>query len=287
MTRGNEPSVSLDRSTLQGDCAGCFGLCCTALPYAKSADFPADKAAGVPCANLQPDYRCRIHEALREQGYRGCTVYDCFGAGQAVSQVLYGGIGWREAPQTAGQMFAVFPVVRQLYEMLWYLTEALSRPAAAALHEELAAVRSETERLAHQSPEEVLAIDVAAHRAIVGSLLGRVSALVRAEYRTRPAAGSKRRTDIARGADLIGAKLRGADLRGADLRGAYLIAADLRDADLRGADLLGTDLRDADIRGARLDDCLFLTPQQLSAAKGDARTRLPDAFHQPAHWAAG
>ena len=31
---------------LQADCAHCFGLCCVALPFARSADFAVDKPAG-------------------------------------------------------------------------------------------------------------------------------------------------------------------------------------------------------------------------------------------------
>ena len=76
------------------------------------------------------------------------------------------------------------------------------------------------------------------------------------------------------------------DLRGANLRGAYLIGAALSGADLRWTDLIGADLRDADLRGADLTDALFLTQPQLTAARGDADTRLPGALSRPEHWAA-
>jgi uncharacterized protein YjbI with pentapeptide repeats len=84
----------------------------------------------------------------------------------------------------------------------------------------------------------------------------------------------------------MGAPLRRAQLRGASLRGAYLIGADLRGADLRRADLLGTDLRAADLRGADLTGALFLTQPQLTAAVGDAATRLSPSLTRPAHWTA-
>ncbi|MFD3569134.1 pentapeptide repeat-containing protein, partial [Streptomyces sp. NPDC058667] len=109
---------------LRGDCANCFGLCCVALPFAKSADFAVDKPPGEPCRNLQEDFRCGIHTRLRPSGFQGCTVYDCFGAGQQVSQVTFGGVSWREAPETTSRMFDVFYVMRQLHELLRYLTEA-------------------------------------------------------------------------------------------------------------------------------------------------------------------
>ncbi len=76
------------RLRLQADCENCFGLCCVALPFAASADFAIDKDAGKPCENLQSDFRCGIHNSLRQRGFRGCTVYDCFGAGQKVPNYL-------------------------------------------------------------------------------------------------------------------------------------------------------------------------------------------------------
>ncbi|MFE7115168.1 pentapeptide repeat-containing protein [Streptomyces sp. NPDC057654] len=266
-----------DALGLRSDCASCFGLCCVALPFAASADFAIDKPAGKPCRNLQTDFRCGIHADLRPRGFSGCTVFDCFGAGQKVSQVTFGGRDWRQAPETARPMFDVFPVMRQLHELLWYLAEALSLPQARSLHGELRDALRRTERLTEGGAEELAALDVAAHRGEVNELLLRTSELVRAGV-----AGRKKKNH--RGADLIGAKLRGANLRGANLRGAYLIAADLGGADLRSADLIGADLRDANLSGADLTGSIFLTQAQLNAAKGDAATRLPEALTRPGHW---
>ncbi|WP_327326043.1 pentapeptide repeat-containing protein [Streptomyces sp. NBC_01210] len=272
------PGQSEDRA-LQADCESCFGLCCAALPFTASADFAVDKDAGTPCRNLRTDFRCGIHTRLRQSGFSGCTVYDCFGAGQKVSQVTFGGKDWRQAPETAQEMFAVFPVVRQLHELLWYLTEALTLRPARSLHGEIRRLLGETERLTELGPDALGKLDVAAHRQDVNVLLLRTSELVRAEVGR---AGRKKKDR--RGADLMGARLRGADLRGASLRGAYLIAADLTGADLRLADLIGADLRDADLAGADLTGSFFLTQPQLNAAKGDAATRLPPALTRPAHW---
>lgn len=206
-------------------------------------------------------------------------MYDCFGAGQKVSQITFGGTNWRQVPDTAQQMFAVFPVVRQLHELLWYLTEALTLRPARSLHGEIRRMLDETERLTLSTPEALGKLDVAAHRQEVNVLLLRTSELVRA------GAGAGRKKKDRRGADLMGARLVGADLRGASLRGAYLIAADLTGADLRLADLIGADLRDANLAGADLTGCIFLTQPQLNAAKGDAGTRLPPGLTRPAHWA--
>ncbi|MEV1080177.1 pentapeptide repeat-containing protein [Streptomyces sp. NPDC050211] len=266
-----------DLVDLRGDCANCFGLCCVALPFTASADFAVDKAAGTPCRNLQDDHRCGIHARLRQKGFTGCTVYDCFGAGQKVSQVTFGGQDWRTGPRDqARRMFDVFPVVRQLHELLWYLTEALTLPAARPVHADLRRALEKTEELTRLTPEELGALDVGAHRQDVNALLLRTSELVRARTRGR-------RKDR-RGADLMGARLKGADLRGVSLRGAYLIAADLTGADLRGADLIGADLRDADLTDADLTGAFFLTQPQVNAARGSAGTKLPESVARPAHW---
>ncbi|WP_330290341.1 pentapeptide repeat-containing protein [Streptomyces sp. NBC_00576] len=262
--------------SLRSDCGNCFGLCCVALPFAASADFAIDKDAGKPCTNLQTDFRCGIHTQLRQRGFSGCTVFDCFGAGQKVSQVTFSGQDWRQAPHTARQMFDVFPVMRQLHELLWYLAEALTLPPARPIHGELRRALEKTEHLTGGSAQELTELDMAAHRAEVNALLLRTSELVRAKV-----AGRKKDR---RGADLIGANLKAADLRGANLRGAYLIAADLKGADLRTADLIGADLRDADLSGADLTDTIFLTQPQLNAAKGDTTTKLPPGLTRPAHW---
>jgi uncharacterized protein YjbI with pentapeptide repeats len=266
---------------LRADCANCFGLCCVALPFARSADFAFTKAAAEPCSNLQEDFRCGIHSKLRESGFKGCTVYDCFGAGQKVAQATYNGTSWRDAPETASEMYSVFPVMRQLHEMLWYLREGLGSAISAELQVKLSQAFDRIEALTLGEPAEMLALDVAAERAAITPLLERVSDAVRGEARIGAPPLPR---SIAPNADLLGAKLASADLRGANLRGAYLIAADLSAADLRGADLLGADLRDARVAGANLDGALFLTQFQVNAARGDAATILRDSLDVPQHW---
>ncbi|MFY1576651.1 pentapeptide repeat-containing protein [Verrucosispora sp. WMMD703] len=260
---------------LRADCARCFGLCCVAPAFAASSDFALDKPAGQPCRNLGADFGCTIHAELRERGFPGCTVFDCFGAGQRVAQVTFGGRDWREEPRRARQMFDVFAVMRPLHELLWLLSEALRLSPPADLRAGLAAALAETERLTGGDPETLLATDVDTHRAAVNSLLSRTAELARA----RGGAGA----DL-RGATLVGRDLRRTTLRGANLRGAALVGADLRGVDLARADLTGADLRGADVRGADLSGALFLHRSQVDAARGDLRTRLPGRISRPAHW---
>jgi uncharacterized protein YjbI with pentapeptide repeats len=264
---------------LSADCPNCFALCCVAPAFSASADFAITKGAGQACPNLGQDFRCGIHTRLRDRGFKGCTVYDCFGAGQKVSQLTFAGQDWRQDPGRARQMFAVFPVVRDLQELLRYLTEALALPAAAPVHGELSAALAGTELLTRGSADDLLALDVPGIRRDVSALLLRASELARAEAR-----GGRGKRKEYRGADLIGARLKAADLRGANLRGACLIGADLRGADLRLADLTGADLRDADLGGADLTGSIFLVQAQLQAARGDLRTVLPPSLTRPTHW---
>lgn len=254
---------------LVSDCSQCFGLCCVLLPFSAASGFGVDKPSGTPCLNLLDDDRCGIHATLREDGWPGCTVFECFGAGQQVSRVTYDGVSWREQ-DNLGEMAAVLSVMRQLHEMLVHLSEVGRRspdPGAET-------VRAEIEQLTAAAPEPLLTLDIDHLHTRVGALLAEASTRVRRRW---PAAVDRSRQDLA------GRRLEG-DHRGWSFRGAVLIRADLRDADLQDADLLGADLRDADIRGCDLSSAVFLTQPQVNAAVGDGSTVLPGGLSRPGHW---
>ncbi len=268
--------TELSFADLRADCRRCVGLCCVAPAFSVSADFAIDKPAGRPCPNLAEDFRCSIHVRLRDEGFPGCVAYDCFGAGQRVTQTTFAGADWRRSPHVAERMFAVFSTTTQLHQLLWYLTEALTRPEAAPLFDDLRAVAAQVERLANGGAEALRDVDASGLRRAADPLLRRTSELVRAGHSRRDLSG----------VDLIGSDLRGADLRSANLRNAVVVGADLTGADLRRADLIGADLRGADLSGADLTDSIFLTDPQVGAANGDLRTRLPDPVKRPRHWTA-
>ena len=250
------------RLDLVADCASCAALCCVVPAFARSADFAIDKPSGVPCPHLADEgFGCTIHDRLPERGFAGCTVYDCFGAGQRVVQQHFGGAEWRSSPYLRAQMFAVFEVVERLHELLWYLREAAARGLSAPLAEEVDALLARVEAAAAE-PRDV---DVQRLQLRADPLLGEVSGHVR-----RGQGGAE-----LRGADLAGRDLTDRDLRAANLRGSLLIGADLRGLDLTDTDLLGADLRATDLRGADLREALFLTRLQVSAARTDEATRLP------------
>ncbi len=193
---------------LTSDCGNCFGLCCVALPYAKSADFPLNKEAGEPCHHLCSDSRCSIHSELRGQGFRGCVSYECFGAGQHVSQVLYEGKDWRTDSNIAFEMFSVFPLVQQLHEMLAYLKQSMHVNEVKLLARELKKMYNETIALTELAPEDILKIDLISHRAKINALLVETSKSYRHGYETKK--NQKKQIDY------VGANLRGRDLKGKD-----------------------------------------------------------------------
>ncbi|TQL70228.1 pentapeptide repeat protein [Nocardioides albertanoniae] len=280
---GSRTHVELGRrADLGADCSSCFGLCCVALAFVKSTDFPHDKPAGEPCENLDGDDACSIHSHLRDRGFKGCTVFDCFGAGQKVSQHTFAGRSWRDDPQVGAEMFAAFPVVRRLHELLWYLGEAIElvRAGDRTGHDPTPWVDAfdEVRRLTDLAPQDLVDLDVDAAYDSARDLLLEASEIARSDARP----GSGRVPEP--GSDLIGANLAGSDLTGATLRGSVAIAADLSGARLRRCDVLGVDLRDADLSGADLSSAIYLTEMQVNSARGDARTALPQGFDRPSHW---
>ncbi|MFL0253176.1 pentapeptide repeat-containing protein [Clostridium neuense] len=265
---------------LKPACEKCFGLCCVALYFSHAEGFPQDKVAGKPCINLKEDFRCKVHESLNKKGLKGCTSYECLGAGQKVSMGTYGGHSWREEPETANEMFEVFIIMRQLHEMLWYLTEAFSLKSDNDIKEKI----DEIEKLTHLSGEAIVKLDLVTIRVGVNALLFKTSEFIRKKAGDNEKSSLKGKKTIGGGLNLMGADLRRKNLRGVNLSGAYLIAANLRGVDLSFADLIGADMRDADISGANLSKSIYLTQAQINAAKGDSGTRLPRLLVKPTYW---
>ncbi|KQU06351.1 hypothetical protein ASG56_01235 [Rhodococcus sp. Leaf7] len=240
-----------------------------AFAFTRSSDFPVDKNAGDPCPNLSTSFSCTVHDSLDSRGFRGCSAFDCFGAGQHVSSRLSGGRTWRDDPSTAASMFAAFRTVTALHELLWHLTHARHRTYDDDLKAAVDVLVSEiTASVDSADP----AADLEMYRERVRPILDAVSEDVRASFRAQ---GDLVDPILVRYADLAGRDLRRLRTVGADLRGASLLSSDLRGVDMAGCDLLGADLRGADVRGADLTDCLFLTRTQLGSARADQRTRLP------------
>jgi hypothetical protein len=118
----------MSRPVLSADCARCSALCCLALAFDASALFGLDKRAGEPCPHLDGCGRCGIYGERQARGFGGCVAYDCLGAGQRVTQELFGGQSWQEKPHLAEPMARAFAAVRHAHDLLQLLGEAGKLP---------------------------------------------------------------------------------------------------------------------------------------------------------------
>lgn len=258
-------------------CEACCGLCCVALYFSKTEGFPEDKQAGVPCRNLLPDYRCRIHAELSGHGLKGCMAYDCFGAGQLVTSHLKERPDWKHpSPEQAETVFRAYLTVMQVHQVLWYLTAASTLLVSIPDTEQINGLLAEGAKLAGRPLEELPYLDVDAYRDRANRLLKAISLKARSTAPTRNAPVT--------GKNFLGKNMRKKALAGTDFSMALMIASDLEGADLAGANFLGADLRDANLKNTDLSQALFLTQIQINAAKGNQNTRLPAYLHQPISW---
>lgn len=268
-----ESSYQKLQENLKIDCEKCSGLCCVALYCMKTDGFPANKEAGVPCKHLESDFRCDMHAQLVSKNMRGCLAYDCFGAGQKVTQTSYGNIDWKSAPDKADEIFQVFLAIVQLHQMEWYLLEALSLNKAEYLEADIQLLIAENEQMTNKPPAEILGLDVEGYREKVNQVLKQVSESIRTK-----AAGDKNAKDF------FGKDFKKACLKERDFSMAYLIAANLEGCSLAGANFLGADLRDANLKNTDLRECVFLTQMQINSAKGNVQTRIPGYLTRPLSW---
>lgn len=160
---------------LKVECSQCSGLCCTALFFSKIDGFPENKIAGKPCSKLQNNYMCKIHNELDKRNMKGCIGYDCFGAGQHVTQFIYKGETWRTSQSKAEEIFNVFTIIFQLYQIRYFLEESRIIISAKKLRSEIENLINENEEFCNSTPESVLDIDIENYRNKVNSTLKRVS----------------------------------------------------------------------------------------------------------------
>ncbi len=274
MTKEKTYSRVLKKLTI--DCEKCCGLCCVALYFSKSDGFPTDKAAGKPCVNLMSDFSCSIHSKLIECKMKGCLAYDCFGAGQMVTQSIYHGSDWKSMPEISEQMYKVFLIVWQLHQMLWYLVEASSLVSDSDIKSDIDALINENENITKLSPDEILNFDIDKYKSKINNILRNVTKLVSNANNTK---SINKKT-----VDFIGKNLKKQNLDGRDLSMTLLIAANLEGCSLYGTNFLGADLRDANINNTDLSKSIFLTQGQINSAIGNKNTILPSYLSLPISW---
>ena len=95
-------------SNFRADCSRCCGLCCIVPAQLAAQGFPSDKPAHARCRHLGPRNRCSIYEKRDEHGYAACKAFDCFGAGQWITQTLFANARWTDSPDIAERMSAAY-----------------------------------------------------------------------------------------------------------------------------------------------------------------------------------
>ncbi|WP_424944007.1 hypothetical protein [Aliiroseovarius crassostreae] len=116
---------------LQAECSACIGICCVAPAFDKSDGFALSKPALTPCPHLNDKNRCKIHKNLKWHGFSACEAFDCKGAGQYLSQVLYPGKSWRDSPDLKAEMAESYRRLRRVHDLLEIFTLAASLPLDA------------------------------------------------------------------------------------------------------------------------------------------------------------
>ena len=273
----NENGLDIKYSALEKklkiDCEKCSGLCCVALYCTKTDGFPANKEDGIPCKYLISDFRCNIHSELADKNMRGCLAYDCFGAGQKVTQDCYPNVTWKTNHEKASEIFEVFLIVFQLHQMEWYLLESLTLITNKLLQANIEALISENEQITNQSSDEILQFDIEKYRLKVNQVLKQVSEMITIDS-----------ADEAHSKDFFGRNFNKANLNAKNFSMALMIAANLEGCSLQGTNFLGADMRDANIKNTDLSSCVFLTQMQINSAKGNHNTKLPEKLSYPVSW---
>lgn len=163
---------------LQGDCARCQGLCCVSLAFDRSAWFAFDKRADEACPELLESNRCRLHARLEPSGNSGCANYDCYGAGQRVTQELFPGVSWRRAPELRRAMTAAFLRLRDVQELRLLLHQAARLPLGETAQAESTRLLGLLEPAEGFTPAKLAELDVATLKSAVGGYLRALRPLV-------------------------------------------------------------------------------------------------------------
>ncbi|MBN8291407.1 hypothetical protein JI664_05495 [Rhodobacter sp. NTK016B] len=145
-----------DLPDLTPDCSACAALCCMALPFDKGEAFAFDKPALHPCPNLS-GHACTIHDRLETEGFRGCGLYDCLGAGQRVVGEIFAGADWQNDTSLRAPMAEALTLLHRVHAALELLVAAERLTLPDALASERSALRAAYAPEAGWTPETLRA----------------------------------------------------------------------------------------------------------------------------------
>ena len=109
----------MSRIATQSDCSKCAALCCIAYPSDDMPGFAAEKGSGEPCPKLDSCGNCTIYPDRERLGFAGCIAYECFGAGQFVTQSILAVDDRSENPRTKQAMVDSFLRLRPAFDLLF------------------------------------------------------------------------------------------------------------------------------------------------------------------------
>lgn len=118
----------MNDGTMRADCTRCAALCCVALALTPAQGFAIEKPNGKACPNLTNNNQCCIYDQRQNHGFQGCIKFDCLGAGQIITQDVFGGRNWREEPDILPGMVKTFGVMREIQEFKTILASAAKLP---------------------------------------------------------------------------------------------------------------------------------------------------------------
>lgn len=155
------------RSDLRADCARCSALCCFVYDLKTEHGFAVEKAALARCGHLDDDDRCAIHAVRASRGFAGCASYECWGAGQRVTE------GWLLGARVDDSVDPIslaraFLAMVSLHEQLALVDTALGLARDPALAADLRAALGRFQSAVSDDIDDV--------RTIVRALLARVRA---------------------------------------------------------------------------------------------------------------
>lgn len=259
------------QSKLKIDCDKCSGLCCVALFCAKTDGFPENKNAGVPCKYLNSNFKCDIHSSLFEMKMKGCLAYDCFGAGQKVTQDLFPNFTWQSNQEKSKIIFEAFLRVFQLHQIEWYLLESITLVSDEILSNKIDRLIDKIEFILKQSYEIIMNFDINSFRLEVNPILKSISKQYMKSHNIK-------------GNNFIGKNFKKVNLDGKDFSMSLLIATNFEGCSLKYANFLGADLRDTNFKNTDLSSCLYLTQIQINSSIGNHNTILPKNLIRPISW---
>jgi hypothetical protein len=126
--------------------------------------FGFDKAAHSACRYLTPDNRCSIHNERAARGFASCAHFDCFGAGQRVTQEFFAGANWRASQELAARMFAAYEsciTLHRLMALLALAESALDTKCEPPLSDQLRAKREQLDELCRLAGSGTATLDLA------------------------------------------------------------------------------------------------------------------------------